>query len=907
MHVYILIGALLIAALIRQIWGTKDAFSSLDRYYLSGDGSWNLLPSAMIGASSAADGVTGLVPVPLSGTHGAYLRGDGNWVQPANIPAVAQYLMVTSNANQPAAKGAIFQFPDTLAASGTAIVNTADGFVLQANYTYKCTAQFTLTSTEGYLDYIWYNVTTGKSFGEGGGIAAAQFYAMAVGYITTVVPTTIGLYITYNQSSIAVSGNNKDSPYMRGPWAIIEVVSNNNTISTPVAVASSSAVAYQGMLTSIVLLNGGTLYATAPAVTISRPPAGGVPATAQATIVAGVVVAIVLVNRGYGYVVDPVVTIAAPQPGGIQAAAIAYAVYSGLESPSNCGNLVGSTSGSAYIMADGSVRVLGRNDNGCQGIGNVDINNTTPVPMMWAENGWAAPAAVRIWAAYVHKYVLGADGYLYGTGWNDQGGLGLGHTTTAFVLTRTLLPIGLVKFACSNGVSANPSCLALLGNGQLYGWGWNATGELGLGHTKMVTTPTRIPLDSSYIDAQYTVTAIYCAGDRDTNVSYLLLSNGQVMAAGTNTYSQCGNGNGTNQSTFGFVQTQQPICKTHVGLLTYSGQSTMPAPTYSDIGNTYLSASISDVTPTVRILQAGTYVITIPAINNYNVGGYPTVYISKNREALTRYTFPSTGNVGTLAAAAPFAAGDKITVTSSGNVNLAEVTISLVSILTGITQIAVSGADNWVLAAFFNAAAGTCHYSGYAGSLGPALQTTYAARWTSPITAADPPVAIFASGNGQGGSYGAANMAALTAAGNLWSWGYTCLRPVAENTQPTPGLSWSAGGIRKVCLYSYMNNAVGVILLSNGTIYYNGISVGNASAHYRSASGTTANTGGNWVRSYLHRRDIVDITLTGDIHNPNVQVLTSTGEVYISGWNAYGQLGVGDTKDGRLTFVRALF
>ena len=787
MVIYAIIIALLLAALIRHVCSPAESFSALSGYYLSGDGDWELLPGIMTGASATADSAAGLVPVVSAGKHGAYLRGDGTWQQSASIPSAAQYLMATSNVDQPAAQGSIFQFPDTISASGAAIVNTAAGFVLQANCTYKCTAQFALSSTPGYLDYIWYNITAKKSFGNGGGIADTQFYAMAVGYITTVAPTTIGLYITYNQSNIAVKGNNTDSPYMRGPWAIIEMVSNNAVINMPASIPAASSVACQGALASIVVLAAGTLYASAaPKVTIAPPPPGGVPATAQAIISGGAVVAIILTSRGAGYTADPVISIGPPQSGGTQAAAIAYAVTTGLESPSNCGNSVGTTSGSAYIMADGSVRVLGRNYLGCQGLGTADMVNTTPVPIMWAEIGWAAPPAVRIWAAYANKYVLGADGYLYGTGKNDQGGLGLGHTSTAFMLSRILLPIGLVKFACSNGITANPSCLALLGNGQLYGWGRNASGELGLGHTNIVTTPARIP-----IGAQYTVAAIYCVGSGDMNVSYLLLSNGQVMAAGTNEFSQCGNGNGTNQSTFGIVQAILP------------------------------------------------------------------------------------GGIGPL---------------------------------TGITQIAVSGANGWALAAFFNATAGTWYYTGYTSSMGSNMPlTTYAALWKNTTDPADPPVAIFASGNGHGGSYGAANMALITAAGNLWSWGYTCLRPVAVATQPFPGLSWSAGGVRKVCLYSYMNNAVGVILLKNGEIYYNGISKGQASTHYRSASGTTADTGGNWVRSYLHRRDIVDITITGDAYNPNVQVLTSTGEVYISGWNSHGQLGVGDTQEGRVVFTRAQF
>jgi hypothetical protein len=88
-------------------------------------------------------------------------------------------------------------------------------------------------------------------------------------------------------------------------------------------------------LSQIVIVNPGSGYAAAPNVTLPAPAAGGIQATATATIASGSITAITITNRGKGYdgmppagnnaggVLPPAVTIDAPPAGGTQATAYA--------------------------------------------------------------------------------------------------------------------------------------------------------------------------------------------------------------------------------------------------------------------------------------------------------------------------------------------------------------------------------------------------------------------------------------------------------------------------------------------------------------------------------------------------------------------------------------------------------
>lgn len=60
---------------------------------------------------------------------------------------------------------------------------------------------------------------------------------------------------------------------------------------------------------TVTVTAGGSGYTRAPVLTISAPPAGGVPATAYAVLTSGVVTSVVVTNQGAGYTAAPTITV----------------------------------------------------------------------------------------------------------------------------------------------------------------------------------------------------------------------------------------------------------------------------------------------------------------------------------------------------------------------------------------------------------------------------------------------------------------------------------------------------------------------------------------------------------------------------------------------------------------------
>ena len=65
----------------------KDGYNTK---YLRADGTWSVPPdnnttySNMVGSSSSASGISGLVPAPAAGKQNSFLRGDGTWAVPTD-------------------------------------------------------------------------------------------------------------------------------------------------------------------------------------------------------------------------------------------------------------------------------------------------------------------------------------------------------------------------------------------------------------------------------------------------------------------------------------------------------------------------------------------------------------------------------------------------------------------------------------------------------------------------------------------------------------------------------------------------------------------------------------------------------------------------------------------------------
>src|SRR5450759_3831659 len=122
-------------------------------------------------------------------------------------------------------------------------------------------------------------------------------------------------------------------------------------------------------------------------------------------------------------------------------------------------------------------------------------------------------------------------------GYNSSGQLGNGTTTNSSTPVQVSLPSGTTVTAIAGGGAHS---LALTSSGQVLAWGSNSSGQLGNGTTTQSSTPVAVRLPSGS-----TVTAIAGGGSH----SLALTSTGQVLAWGYNYNGELGNGTITNSST----------------------------------------------------------------------------------------------------------------------------------------------------------------------------------------------------------------------------------------------------------------------------------------------------------------------------------------------------------------------
>uniref|UniRef100_A0A8P0N743 RCC1 and BTB domain containing protein 1 n=2 Tax=Canis lupus familiaris TaxID=9615 RepID=A0A8P0N743_CANLF len=89
-----------------------------------------------------------------------------------------------------------------------------------------------------------------------------------------------------------------------------------------------------------------------------------------------------------------------------------------------------------------------------------------------------------------HSMALAADGEVFAWGYNNCGQVGSGSTTnqpTPRKVTNCLHIKRVVGIACGQ-----TSSMAVLDNGEVYGWGYNGNGQLGLGNNGNQLTPVRV-------------------------------------------------------------------------------------------------------------------------------------------------------------------------------------------------------------------------------------------------------------------------------------------------------------------------------------------------------------------------------------------------------------------------------
>lgn len=152
--------------------------------------------------------------------------------------------------------------------------------------------------------------------------------------------------------------------------------------------------------------------------------------------------------------------------------------------------------------------------------------------------------------AYRHAFAIMNDGSVKGWGANGNGQLGVGYTTVIPQAQDVAFPPdfpGAFEVHTSNEIAQY--CIDK--TGQLWAWGRNAYGEIGVGSTAVVRIPVNVSkIASNSIYGKTIVQVAVPCGIEDVGFVLVRCSDGTVHACGYNGYGQCGNGNTTQQNYF---------------------------------------------------------------------------------------------------------------------------------------------------------------------------------------------------------------------------------------------------------------------------------------------------------------------------------------------------------------------
>ncbi len=147
----------------------------------------------------------------------------------------------------------------------------------------------------------------------------------------------------------------------------------------------------------------------------------------------------------------------------------------------------------------------------------------------------------------VSLFALDTNGKVYSWGNNVWGQLGIGNTTQQNSPVQITTVIGaktIVKLSVSSNWGMNVA--AIDSTGQLYTWGYNGQGSLGLGDAVSRTSPVA----TSITNAADVVTRGSFDSANNRNWTVVLKTDGTVVAAGDNGYGQLGDGTTIARSSF---------------------------------------------------------------------------------------------------------------------------------------------------------------------------------------------------------------------------------------------------------------------------------------------------------------------------------------------------------------------
>ncbi|MEL6205182.1 MAG: Ig-like domain-containing protein, partial [Pseudomonadota bacterium] len=204
------------------------------------------------------------------------------------------------------------------------------------------------------------------------------------------------------------------------------------------------------------------------------------------------------------------------------------AFYEGAPAP--VPSLIGTGNQFSLFLDDstGTLYSSGANFFGQLGLGAEGFNIEAPQEVILPEG----ETIVSISAGQIHSTFLTDDGDVYAWGFGLRGRLGLGDEENRTVPTEieALDEEDIVLVENGNGNS-----FAVTATGELFAWGFNSTGQLGLGDEEERLTPTLVEALSD---------EVVVAVSSGTSFTLVLTADGQVYGFGTNRDGQLGSPDG---------------------------------------------------------------------------------------------------------------------------------------------------------------------------------------------------------------------------------------------------------------------------------------------------------------------------------------------------------------------------
>ncbi|KAL6101054.1 rcbtb1 [Pungitius sinensis] len=188
-----------------------------------------------------------------------------------------------------------------------------------------------------------------------------------------------------------------------------------------------------------------------------------------------------------------------------------------------------------YITKDDEVYVFGLNCSNCLGTGD---SQSSIVPKKL--DFLSGRKVVRLsYGSGPHVLLATEDGELFA--WGHNGYSQLGNGTTNQGVAPVLVSANLLNKKVTDVACGSHHSMALTDLGEVYAWGYNNCGQVGSGSTANQPTPRRV---SSSLQSKVAV-SIVCG----QNSSLAVVENGEVYGWGYNGNGQLGLGNNGNQLT----------------------------------------------------------------------------------------------------------------------------------------------------------------------------------------------------------------------------------------------------------------------------------------------------------------------------------------------------------------------